>query len=210
MPTLWTFGDSFTDFFSDNTKWGQKYLGWKTYKPKVYGEILSEELNFNLRNLGVGGYDNYSIFESFIDVVDEINSEDVLIFGWSNVTRFRLVNNNGIWKPIIPNYEDNIKNLENINEDTINQILVNRTNKLYENELNSFIKLINYTFKKNIIVHWSLFNKTINATYVGNIETIRKETNGEVDDGHYSENGQKELSKILMSLYNKKKNRELI
>ena len=52
MNTLWTFGDSFTDFFYPPDKseihWRQKYIKFKGYTPKVYGEIIAEKLNLNL------------------------------------------------------------------------------------------------------------------------------------------------------------------
>jgi hypothetical protein len=207
MPTLWTFGDSFTEQYNSKYPWSEKYIKWKGHTPIVYGQLLSQELNFNLRNLGIGGYDNYSIFESFIKIIDEIKPDDVLVFGWSHTVRFRLVNQHGVWSPILPAYKNNFNN---VSDNTINEVLINRTNSLYENELNNFIKIINFSLKKNIIIHWTPFTKTTIAKHIGNLETIKQETNGEIDDGHYSENGQKELSNILKVLYYRKKNNELI
>ena len=50
--TLWTFGDSFTQSFSDSTdSWVKVYCDWKGYIPKVYGEILADTLQFNLNSI---------------------------------------------------------------------------------------------------------------------------------------------------------------
>ena len=64
--TLWTFGDSFTESFgtTKGRNWIDNYIDWKGYVPKVYGEIISDEMGFELVNLGKGGSDNYSIFQN--------------------------------------------------------------------------------------------------------------------------------------------------
>ena len=47
--TLWTFGDSFTESLSDNkADWVQKYIEWKGYIPKVYGEVIAERMEIKL------------------------------------------------------------------------------------------------------------------------------------------------------------------
>jgi len=64
--TLWTYGDSFTESMNTATGalWVDEYVGWKGYIPKVYGEIISDNMGMELVNLGKGGSDNYSIFQS--------------------------------------------------------------------------------------------------------------------------------------------------
>lgn len=211
MKKIWTFGDSFTESFSDNeAEWVTKYILWKGYVPKVYGEFIAEQMGLELVNMGKGGSDNYSIFQSICDSVDKIDSEDIILIGWSSTTRFRLVNKYQIWKPIIPNFDRNIKNLENISKDTIDEILVNRTHNLYINEVRSWIKLLNHTFSNNTLIHWSPLEYSITMNHFKGIQTIRKETGGSIDDGHYSENGHNELARILMSMIHSNKIRNII
>ena len=75
MKTLWTFGDSLTSPFNppdnDLNHWKHKYVKWKGYVPKVYSELITENLNINLMNLGCEGIDNSQIFENFCIKIEE-------------------------------------------------------------------------------------------------------------------------------------------
>jgi hypothetical protein len=204
MATVWTFGDSFTDGFRSIDSWAKKYVKWKGYQPKTYGEIIAENLGFELVNLGKGGSDNYSIFETFCESIGRIKQDDIIIFGWSSPLRYRLISDWGFWRPILPATDSIEEPLKNISMNTINEILVNRNHILCSMEVNNWIRLINLAFKDNKIVHWTAFKCEIDAIYVG-ASRITLETNGEIDDGHFSEKGHLELSEILMTPYIKNK-----
>lgn len=215
MSKLWTFGDSFTESYLPKDDvvvkhWRHQYIEWKGYVPKVYGEVLSEKWGMMLNNYGMGSWDNYSIFESFCEIVDKIEKDDVLIFGWSSPERFRVVSVNGYWKQMAPSYDRKLPINHNLSEQTIDEIFVNRTHIKYSEEVNSWIKLINFTLKDNIVIHWTPFNSNIKAHILNGFEIIKKETNGIVNDGHFSEGGQLELSKKLDLIYNRIKNKEII
>ena len=69
----------------------------------------------------------------------------------------------------------------------------------YSDEVNSWIKLIDVAFKNCKVIHWSYFVDTkINAITFKKLTTIRQETKGVVDDGHYSEGGHRELANIFL------------
>jgi len=206
MATVWTFGDSNTDGFRSSDLWARKYVEWKGYQPKVYGEIIAEKLDFELVNLGKGGSDNYTIFETFCESIDKIKKNDIIIFGWSSQIRFRLVADGGVWKSILPMYEKKTNEIKNISQDTIDEMLVNRNHYLYSIEVNNWIKLINFTLKNNTVIHWTAFKSSINSIFIGGIERISIETNDEIIDGHFSEKGQLELSDKLLSTFIKNKN----
>jgi hypothetical protein len=209
--TLWTFGDSFTESLSDNkADWVQKYIEWKGYIPKVYGEVMAERMEIKLVNMGKGGSDNYSIFQSICDSVHNIKSDDIILVGWSSTTRFRLVNKLNSWKHIIPNFDRNQRTLENISQSTIDEILVNRTHNLYIEEVRSWLKLLNYTFSNNTIIHWSALEYTAAHNYFRNLPTIRLETNGEIDDNHYCEEGHIQLANEFMKMLSENRTRRLI
>ena len=215
MSRLWTFGDSFTEGYEPkhNTKtkhWRHHYNEWKGYIPKVYGEVFAERLGYELKNYGMGSWDNYSIFESFCKIVNQIKPDDIIIFGWSSPERFRIIGTDGYWKQMAPSYEKNGDKKHNLSDNTVDEIFVNRTNQRYSDEVNHWINLINFTFKNNIIIHWTPFVSNINSHYLCGFETIREETNGIVGDGHFSEGGQIELTNKLYTIYNKKINKELI
>jgi hypothetical protein len=67
-------------------------------------------------------------------------------------------------------------------------------------EVNNWIRFINLAFKDNRIVHWTAFKCNIDALYVI-ASRINLETNGEINDGHFSEKGHLELSEKLMSKF---------
>jgi len=154
-----------------------------------------------LVNLGKGGSDNYTIFETFCESLDKINKDDLIIFGWSSPIRFRLVGDGGVWKSILPMDDKNKITIKNISHNTFDEILVNRDHQLYSIEVNYWIKLINLAFKDILIVHWTSFEPKIDAIFIGGIGRISLETNGEIADGHFSEKGHLELSEKLMATF---------
>ena len=44
MATVWTFGDSLTAPYSEDYDWSNNYIKWKGYIPKVYGDIISDQV----------------------------------------------------------------------------------------------------------------------------------------------------------------------
>jgi hypothetical protein len=215
MLKLWTFGDSFTESFlpKEDCKvihWRHEYINWKGYVPKVYGELLSERLDMKLMNYGMGSWDNYSIFESFCKVVKEIKKDELVIFGWSDSSRFRLTDPSGNWINYLPNNSKIPVLAEYMDRDSINKLLANRSNKRYDSEVNNWIHLINHTLKNNYVIHWTAFRNSLQANYLSGFDEIRDETKGEIDDVHFSEQGQIQLSKVLERKYNRIKNKEII
>lgn len=220
MKTLWIFGDSLSDYFNPPPTfirhWRHDYIEWKGYAPKVYGEIISEKLNMELINTAVGGYSNNQIFEEFCKVSDLIKKDDILIFGWSNQERFRLANKNNNWTNFYINFrKKNKKQLQDvyfdlllnetdsISKETIQQIMFNRMNINYLNELENWIKLINLTFQNNKIIHWSWDTRMRKSSIIlelNKFENIATETNNQIDDIHWSEQGQLAVADYLLNL----------
>ena len=203
MATVWTFGDSFTERYNPNQKWAKEYMDWKGYLPKVYGNFISEMLNYNLKNLGKAGSDNYSIFEEFCKSYKNIKDDDIVIIGWSYFGRFRLANKGNTWISLVPNFNNHLNSFDSISENTINEILINRTNSIYIEEVNNWIKFISLACSNKKIIHWSTLKGEgeLNTHHFFQMEKIYEETDGLINDTHYSENGQKELAdKILNAL----------
>ena len=210
MATLWTFGDSLTAPFSENYDWSNRYIKWKGYIPKVYTDVISEKLNLDSNNLGVGGSDNYSIFQNFCDVSDKIKNDDIVIFGWSSPIRFRLARNERRWETFLPNYTKNHTHIDGISIDTVKETIVNRGSMKFVEEVNSWIKLIDLTLKDITHVHWTTFDERLDAHMIMGLENIRKETNGLIDDGHFSEKGHVEISEKLITHFSKGRTKKLI
>lgn len=216
MNTLFTFGCSYTaDFETGNLI---PYLKYKEYRggtyPKSWPTLLSEKIGMNIKNYGIGGIGNQSIFEQFCIHCDEINENDIVIIEWTFIHRYRLANDI-IWK----NFSLGPLSKTNYNE-IHDKIIEDRTNILYVDEIFNFIKLINefskskkfkifYWFaeeemkkrlSKNMVdiekyIFWekSLLGTTFD---LGGI-TIKEETKNVVEDDHFGELGHKIMSNII-------------
>jgi hypothetical protein len=207
MNTLWIFGDSFsaTNNRKNIESWRKDYINWKGYTPLCYGEFISNELNLLHANYAIGGTDNYTIFESIIPHLNKINSNDIIIIGWSHTLRFRIANKMGGFNTIRLAGLDDVFELNkktpyiDLSNDTIREMVLSRNSNLYINEVNNFITILNFCFKNNKIIHWSPFRQDLNGmkttkSSIPNLETITDETGGVVDDTHFSENAHKLLS----------------
>jgi hypothetical protein len=214
MSNLWVFGDSFSATNKRNNieHWRRDYIKWKGYTTLVWPEFLNKILNYKLINLAISATDNYTIFDSIIDNIDKIEKNDIIIIGWSSTLRFRLVDKTNSFNTIRPSSDLKFSTLNipfqynNISLNTINEVLINRDTELYELELNRFIKIINLYLKDIKIVHWSPFQlqhphlKIKKIEGIDTLETISIETNEEINDYHYSENGHLELSKKIYTM----------
>jgi hypothetical protein len=198
---IWVFGDSYSTEFKDG-EWGERYIKYLGREPKIFIQYLSEELNLEYVNHSVGGADNYEIFERFCKYSPLINEDDIVIFGWSSIPRFRLVTIDDRWVPIVPHHNNFLGDFNDISEQTVNEILANRMSKKYAEEVNSWITLINIQKFKSI--HWTPFQHYDGVDFkpirILKPETITQTTNGDMVDGHFSDVGQKQLSKIILNL----------
>jgi hypothetical protein len=195
MSTLWTFGDSYTENF---LKGIPKYIDWKGYVPKIYPEIIAEFLQLNLINLAKGGTNNYQIFQNICDNIENIKENDIIIISWTQIHRFRLVNENDEWEDFYndkEHWQSKLKNMEYISKDTIRETIYNRLNKKYEEEIRSWEKILKLVLKNNKYIFWSPFAKEFRTKF----NTIFEETNGKINDPHFSELGQLNLSKFLLT-----------
>jgi hypothetical protein len=206
---LWIFGDSFSDKFQvKEGYWANDYIEWKGYIPKVYGEILSEKLDMDLNLICKSGICNYTIFENICNNIHKIGKNDIVIINWSKVNSFRIVEKNHTWKSIIPSLTQTHKlsTTDELSEITLNEIGSNRFHGLYAEEVNSWMKLINFALKENQIIHWQYFdNPVLDAVRLHTFTKIREETNGEIQNGHAGEKGQIEISIMLLNLIDKDK-----
>ena len=141
----------------------------------------------------------------FIKNIDNIKDGDIVIIGWSDIGRFRLATKNNSWNSFVPNHENNYTDMENISNQTIMELCVNRLSDVYIDEINIWINFIKKTIKNFKIINWSTFNQgKIDGIFVKEIEQITNETNGVIKDAHFSEKGQKQLSEILLIKINGK------
>ena len=221
MNKLWVFGDSYSEPFSkigdSKEEWARikrNYIAWKEYIPKCYGEIISDKLHLNNYNLAIGGADNYTILDSIISIIDSIDTNDIIIIGWSNTLRFRVVNTNNNFTTIKANNAtktvwaaERVNSITGLSNSTLTELIINRDSSKYIDELNNYIKLLNFLFKKNKIIHWSPFSQDKDGlmtthSILNRLEKISEETNGMVNDGHFSENVHYALADDFINIIN--------
>jgi hypothetical protein len=204
---LWSFGDSFSCALTSDHKWAKLYTDFKGYVPKIYSELIADELGLELRNFAKSGDSNYGIFHEFVKKADKINSGDMVIIQFSSVYRFRLVNKDDKFESISAYWKDQY-NKFNESEKTIQEIGINRTSKEYLEEIEDWIKIINISLPLNKIFFWSPFeestgNKNMLPYY--DLPDITKETNSMVNDHHYGEIGHNQIANIILTkIINKK------
>jgi hypothetical protein len=102
-------------------------------------------------------------------------------------------------------FEKNKKSSEfDLSNQTLIELSLNRDSSEYINELNNYIKLINFAFPNNTIIHWSPFyldRDGLNTTIptINEYEKISEETNGMVDDAHFSERGHIKIAENIIN-----------
>ena len=101
---------------------------------------------------------------------------------------------------MIPHMLVNFKKIGNVSAESVLEILENRYHIKYCEEVESWIKLINKSLDKCKVIHWKYHIEKINIPMITEKENINKETNGLINDGHYSENGQQSVADELMEI----------
>lgn len=212
---LWAFGDSFTESFETQTGLIEDYKKWKGYTPKNYVDFISENLQIEKINKGKGGTSNRTILSNLIKNINEIEDGDIVIVGWTNIGRFRIVDYN---QDIIDVISSNCSIKPLMDTPTIkhliNEYLVIRDHPVFFEELIEYMELINKSFPKCQIFYWTWhhmnlpsyeqrFQKLINLYHtklfhVGSIEDINTETQGLIQDFHYSENAHRYLAEKIL------------
>ena len=198
---LWIFGDSYSKKFETKFGWDRNYIKIKGYYPKVFAELLSESLGLELKNFSAYGNSNYDIFHSFVDVTDQIESNDIVIIQWVSMRIIRLVDKDGEFRTIDLNWDREYP-FFNESQESIDAILNNRNSTLYKQEIDDWIKIIKLSKPNNRIIFWtptieSSGNPNMLPYY--NFTTIADETNYELKDSHLSETGHQEFAKLLIN-----------
>jgi hypothetical protein len=217
--TLFTFGCSYTEDFKDNKI--KNYEDYFHYRggnyPKSWPTILSEKLELNVSNYGIGASGNDLILNQICAHINEIKKGDVVIVGWSYINRYKWgVDNSNKWHNLGAGA---LNQNDFISKSTHEEIVVNRSHPLYIQEVYYRMNLINYISNAVgfDIYYWSreefltyngtskvkndrrfLLTDKINYSKGDDIfklifknggETIIEETKGVVNDNHLGEKG---------------------
>jgi hypothetical protein len=185
MNKLWIFGDSFSCDWS-NTLYPKHTEYAKLYNPEHFKTKVSSELNLQIVNKAVSGYCNQSILESIGISINDIDKDDYVVVGWSDITRWR---NTSIEKDrwtivasnfIKPDFGRKINPLYKYE-------CANRDGKLVGNELNSWIDILKKSLPVNTL-YWTPFQQQKNLWGLNieeppfKLESIKEKTG--IEDYH--------------------------
>lgn len=230
MKRLVVFGDSFSNSwerivnyipFSYQTKYAQEFYDKHQHYPIHFSDILKEEFGFDeVVNNSRNGSDNYSIMESIGNEIGNINDNDFVLIGWSDITRWRHIDDNNLWyinyiEDTNPNQNpDDIRNLKRKPKPYKDipfmeyQSLLRNT-PLTIKELESWQYILTKAIKN--VFFWTpfYFENLGNIPFVTNIRreesgTITEETHGEIVDDHWGGTGHEIIGKWLCKQINNK------
>ena len=185
------------------TKYSKQYQKQHNKYPIHFQDIIKSEFNCeHILNYSGGGYCNYSILDSIGKYIKLIKENDIVLIGWSSITRWRFIEpNTKKWRILYPNTKK-----EFYPAGFYEQIL-HRDTSLTMQEIRNWQYILLKSLPKNTLF-WSPF------VYDGDehpytpfefpdgtkIESIFENTNGKIDDYHYSENGMKSIGDWLVKL----------
>lgn len=167
-PKLWVFGDSYTQTFEShfktNNDWSRKYKEYKIKQnllggsfPKNYSEIIAKTLGADLENHGIGGCSNQTIFDTFLLCVNQIKPNDIVIFNWTSLARFRIATEANFFRDITGSHIHPPQN-DDVSNQTTSEIAINRdTYSVYWTEIENYIKIIRMILNNNVY-HWTWVN----------------------------------------------------
>lgn len=215
--SLWTFGCSFTaEYHPLNNDPPNTYDEYKKFKggilPPVWPTLLSNKLDLNNKNCGIGAISNYKIFYQFCKNCSELQKNDIVIIGWTHPYRFLLAQNDNL-QDILPSVS-----YPEFDSKILDYIFVNRSNDVWIQEILRFTQIINeLCLEKNVkVFYWSFHDeiiKYITGSYKNcnlnqfifgqnhetlwntisdenpNMSTIKDESNGSIIDFHFGEYG---------------------
>jgi hypothetical protein len=239
MSTLYTFGCSFTEDFDpfveypNTTRYEYIMKYHNGIVPKSWTQIMSNQLNVELKNYGgihgffsktgAEGNCNFSIFNNICQASKDFKKNDIVIIEWTYMERFKWADFETFrLTSILPNQIP-----DEYDKNTLESILINRTNKLWIEELFKYQILLDrladgiglhiyyWTVDKNIVRYkiddikndkkWLLSNMLeIENTYQDIIEKngglrIMDETNGLIMDDHLGSSGHEVLANLFLN-----------
>lgn len=200
MSKLYVFGCSYSGVYDDTLLWDPEIKKYYDFRggnfPLTWSEILANDLNFKLINTARWGADNYEMFEKFCIESNQIKEGDVVLIGWTGINRFRLYSEYSQKLTSVNIWTKLGNNFENISQNTINEISVNRTNQKWADEIRNWMLVINELSKmgKFQVIYWSFFNdmgelNILNHLLDSGAEYITHETNGLIINEHMGEKG---------------------
>ena len=179
----------------------------KTEDDLIWPEIVANEIGYKLYNYGMGAISNDVIFDNIIETFDEVSEGDIVILQKTFTHRFDIAPTRKKNHPylrkfitVTPHSQGMLKD-QGYDAFEIESILYNTW--LMDNELNEMRVDNRFNFFKKLFllkgakkcIYWDALNYIDKSVY----ERIQEATNNEIIDAHWSYNGHREFSKVMLS-----------
>ena len=220
MRKLFVFGDSFSNSWERMVMYnknfyqaiyaGEYYDVNKKY-PNHFQDVIKQKFNLrSVENLGLNGVDNYTIMEQLGNHMHLIEKDDLVLIGWSDITRWRHID--------INKWNLNYLGDGEFNQNPYNSIKKTSRKKIYKRiqflekqsvmrnsstcleEVRSWQNIINRAL--NNVIFWSPFfyDGLQNVPFIQRKPptfTISEETKGKIIDNHWSGIGHEQVGNWL-------------
>lgn len=215
MNNCYFFGDSFTSMNVLQSSWYMEYVKNKTGSIKAsryiyekrWSTLMSNELEVNEYNFGKDGISNDEIINIILENIPNMNSGDYCfiqstvptrIMGYNKFTeQIQSINTEHLYD------ESQLK--ENVKEyvDSQNDI-TSLVDYITDNILSNSKSWDDYYFQKYNTICDILNDKGVNVVFFtyefwNKFETIKEETNGTINDDHWSPKGNESFFKFLLN-----------
>jgi hypothetical protein len=172
--TLWVFGCSFTaEYYPvDQPSMKSNYDDYKRWRggnlPKVWPTVLAEMMGYDIKNCGIGGAANQTIFWKFIEEHKNFKKGDLVIIGWTSLLRFVAYNErDGHMNDILPSFV-NTNGTHIFSDETLIELFNNRSYPAWNDEVWKWVSLINTFCNRSEvkILHWNSDGEFFHEDYI--------------------------------------------
>ena len=170
MPTLWTFGCSFTanyKMYHFNTGLESGDLKYSKFRggslPPVWPTILANKLGYKLNNMGTLGDSNHQIFKKFCEACCYIKSGDLAIIEWTFMERFMIAASTLEGDALLTASPHNVD--LPIGKEASDNMFINRSKLIWTSEIYAFENIIDELAKAKGFdaFYWSVDHRIING-----------------------------------------------
>jgi hypothetical protein len=207
MNKLFVFGCSYTygNGCLEHEVYPKKYK--KTEDDLIWPEIVAKEIGYKLYNYAEGGSSNDIIFDNIMERFDEVSEGDVVVLQKTFTHRFDIAPKYKKHQPyfkkfltITPHSDETLK-YEGYDSLEIDSILYNTW--LMDNPLNDMRIDARFNFFKKLFllkgvrkcICWDVIRYLDKSIY----ERIQEASNDKITDAHWSYDGHREFSKIILN-----------
>ncbi len=205
MNKIWGFGDSFT-FGHGCRPFGplkEYYYNYRKDGDKIWMDWLGDYMNMRPINLGECACSNDTIFDRIIENWNHIKKEDIVIIGTTFNSRFDIPLNNELntflWLQKYWNDNSKLPKNYNVTKEQI-ETIINFRYHFSNNELYKQRQIKRFSFLEQLLkekgIKYLIWNVDEYVRF-DSIHTIKEDTNGLIDDNHFSFKGHYDFANII-------------